>query len=275
MKKLVLFGLASLRAPGLTCRRQGRPSLACFLAVVFLALSPTCSTGLRAQPGTPSLFLWAWERREDLSFIDPHRIGVAYLAGTVRLKGADVEACPRLQPLRLPEGTHLIAVVRVERQRPELSGDQCRRCASGIIQLLPRQGIKSLQVDFDATVSERPFYVALLSGLRSRLPKSCGLSMTALASWCTWDDWLSDLPVAEGVPMLFRMGRDGESVIHFLSENGCFHSGKCKASVGISIDEPVRSLPPCERVFVFNPHPWSRAAIDRVTEEVKRWQKRH
>jgi hypothetical protein len=113
MKKLVLFGLASLRAPGLTYCRQDRPSLACFLAVVFLVLSPICSTGLWAQPGTPSLFLWAWERREDLSFIDPHRIGVAYLAGTVCLRGTEVEVRPRLQPLRLPAGTNVIAVVRV------------------------------------------------------------------------------------------------------------------------------------------------------------------
>jgi hypothetical protein len=274
-KKLALFGLMILRAPGLTGGRGTGPLLLCFLAVALIVPSLFWPTGQSAEPGAPSLFLWAWERKEDLSFIDPRRIGVAYLAGTVLLKGPDVEARPRLQPLKLPKGTHVIAVVRVERRRAELNANQCERCASGIIQLVPRQGIKSLQIDFDAAVSERPFYAALLTSLRSQLPQSCGLSMTALASWCAWDDWVSDLPVLEAVPMVFRMGRDGESVIHFLSENGGFRSGKCKASVGISVDEPVRFLPPCERVFVFNPHPWSRTAIDRVTEEVKRWQARH
>jgi len=275
MKKLVLFSHASLRGPGLMYCRRDRPSLACFLAVVFFVLSPISSTSLWAQPDTPSLLLWAWERRENLSFIDPHRIGVAYLAGTVYLRGTEVEVRPRLQPLRLPDGTNAIAVVRVERHEAVLSPDQCGRCAAEIIGFLPLQRMRSLQIDFDASVSERPFYATLLSCLRSRLPKSCGLSMTALASWCTWDDWLSDLPVEATVPMLFRMGRDRDSVIRSLQENGCFRAKKCRGCVGISADEPVPYLPPCEKVFVFNPHPWSSTELYRVTEEVKRWREKH
>jgi len=256
-------------------RRQITKAIAvCFFVTVLSAPGLFCPAGRPARPGAPSLFLWAWERREDLSFIDPGRIGVAYLAETVCLRGADVEVRPRLQPLRLPAGTHVIAVVRVERRGAALSADQCRICAAEIVRSVPVQRVDSIQIDFDASVSERPFYAALLTGLRARLPGSCGLSMTALASWCTWDNWLSDLPVEEGVPMLFRMGRDRDSVIRFPSENGCFRAGKCRRSVGISTDEPVRFLPASERVFVFNPHPWCRAKIDRIMEEVKRWREK-
>jgi hypothetical protein len=36
----------------------------------------------------------------------------------------------------------------------------------------------------------------------------CPCLFTALASWCEADGWISGLPVAEAVPMLFRMGPD-------------------------------------------------------------------
>ncbi|HKX29107.1 MAG TPA: hypothetical protein VJ302_15540, partial [Blastocatellia bacterium] len=34
----------------------------------------------------PRIVLWAWERPENLEFIDPGRIGVAFLARTIRLE---------------------------------------------------------------------------------------------------------------------------------------------------------------------------------------------
>src|SRR5215470_1689041 len=62
----------------------------------------------------PKIMLWAWERPEDLSFIDPRQIGVAFLAKTIYLRGDKVESRPRLQPLNVPETTALVAVVRIE-----------------------------------------------------------------------------------------------------------------------------------------------------------------
>jgi hypothetical protein len=44
--------------------------------------------------------LWAWERPEDLSFIDSNKFGVAFLqAQTLTLQGDDVTFSPRHQPL--------------------------------------------------------------------------------------------------------------------------------------------------------------------------------
>ena len=43
-------------------------------------------------PGFPYVFLWAWERPENLEFLDPHATGVAFLARTVCLRGGAVSA---------------------------------------------------------------------------------------------------------------------------------------------------------------------------------------
>src|ERR1700690_3976997 len=67
-------------------------------------------------PGFPHVFLWAWERPENLEFLDPHSTGVAFLARTVCLGGGVVSVHPRVQPLRYPRAGVLMAVVPVEPQ---------------------------------------------------------------------------------------------------------------------------------------------------------------
>ena len=85
----------------------------------------------------PRVTLWAWERREDLSFIDPHKVGVAYLAGTLYLIGDRVVMRPRSLPLTVPRDSSVIAVVRIETERmpaatmsPRQSADAARAIAS-------------------------------------------------------------------------------------------------------------------------------------------------
>ena len=79
---------------------------------------------------------------------------------------------------------------------------------AGDLRTASRPGIAALQVDFDAKRSERGFYAALLRSLRSQMPPQLPLSIAALASWCSNDDWISGLPIDEAVPMLFRMEPD-------------------------------------------------------------------
>jgi len=49
----------------------------------------------------PRVILWAWERPEDLRFLDhsDQPPAVAFLARTLYLRGADVLVRPRFQPL--------------------------------------------------------------------------------------------------------------------------------------------------------------------------------
>ena len=216
-------------------------------------------------PGFPRVFVWAWERPEDLYWLDPRTTGVAFLARTVCLKDDAVGVRPRMQPLRVPPGTVLMAVVRVETGGRAAHADPAPM-AEAIADGAAIPNVRALQVDFDAVASERGFYRAVLDDVRGRLPAGIPLSITALASWCESDNWLSGLPVAEAVPMLFRMGPD-----HY-SPGSDFRNPLCRSSVGISTDELPARIPSGRRVYVFDPRAWSEEHLQAVLRKVNQWQ---
>jgi hypothetical protein len=223
----------------------------------------------------PGIILWAWERPENLSFIDTGEVGIAFLATTLYLKDDRVIIRPRLQPLSAPAGAKLIAVVRIEsprEARPALSEAQRARAAEAIVEASRAREAAAVQIDFDARESERGFYRALLFDVRKRLPHAARLSITALASWCLGDNWLDGLPVDEAVPMLFRMGVDTRNVVEHLKSKSEFRAAPARSSLGISIDEPLIGLPPGKRVYVFNPRSWTPEEVARTVREVKLWQ---
>ncbi|MEO7970247.1 MAG: hypothetical protein ABI698_03030 [bacterium] len=220
----------------------------------------------------PALIVWAWERPEDLNFINPEKIAVAYLAKTVFLRGSGLLTKPRLQPLAIPFGTTIIPVARIEvdtDKPPALSGEQAKETATEIAKLSLIANTSMIQVDFDATTGQRQFYRTLLIELRKRMPPATKLSITALGSWCQGDDWLGDLPIDEAVPMLFRMGLDRNAILSRLNGAG-FNSTRCDSSAGISTDEPVNNLPAVSRLYVFNPNGWNRDALNKVMEIYQR-----
>ena len=210
----------------------------------------------------PRVILWAWERPEDLQFIDPQLFAVAFLAQTLTLKSSDVIYSPRRQPLKLPPNAKLIAVTRIESQkitheRPGLTDQQREQLIERIKKTLELPNVTAVQIDFDAVTSERVFYRQLLEELRKQLPDAVPLSMTALASFCVGDRWLSDLPVDEAVPMVFRMGTDSDRIKSFLTSGSDFNDGLCRRSYGVALDEPVStSFAKQRRVYVFNSRPW-------------------
>jgi Protein of unknown function (DUF3142) len=223
----------------------------------------------------PRVILWAWERPEALHFIDVQAVGIAFLARTLYLTGSDVIIRPRLQPFSAPPNTQLMAVVRMASDRwrpPDLSASQSEMVTAAIAEVGALSGIQALQVDFDAAVSQRPFYRGVLHQLRRQLPTSMPLSITALASWCIFDDWLTGLPVDEIVPMVFRMGADQHRVRRYLAEAD-FRAAACRHSLGISTDEPMPALRPGRRLYVFHPHAWRLEAMTGILEEVGRWSR--
>ncbi len=236
-----------------------------WLLLVFVLL-PISILALRPTPeplsDLPHVIVWAWERPENLDFIDTKRVAVAFLAKTLRLEGDQVVSKPRLQPLKLAPGTKLIAVVRIESDHPTLSQTQLARTASEVIELARLTDVSAVQIDFDATVSERNFYRSLLKEVKPQVP---ALSITALASWCAGDNWLEDLPIDEAVPMLFRMGVD-----HKRFQSGPrFAAEICFDAAGVATDEPL--IPPnVNRLYIFSPNPWSRDSLDRALETFKR-----
>jgi hypothetical protein len=173
-----------------------------------------------------------------------------------------VDVDPRLNPLRYRPGAVLMAVVRVEAREGELPPVEAASAAIAEAAALPE--VRALQVDFDATLSQRPYYRALLNALRARVPQSTPLSMTALTSWCESDGWLAGLPVVEAVPMLFRMG-PGERPAR------SFRSALCRSSAGVSLDEPLREPPSAGRLYLFSPRPWTRVTFEAALREARKW----
>jgi hypothetical protein len=223
----------------------------------------------------PPVILWAWERPEDLKTVDPSRFAVAFLAQTIALKNDDVILSPRHQPLDVSPETKLMAVTRIESQkhtgeRAALSDSQRKKIVELVLRTMPLGNVSAIQIDFDATNSERDFYRALLHDLRAKLPDNIPLSITALASFCVGDRWLSDLPVDEAVPMIFRMGADDRSIKNFLSGED-FREPLCQKSYGIAVDEPLDiHFKPGRRVYVFNHRSWKASDLTALNERLSK-----
>jgi len=257
---------------------MGMTTRQCALSLLFALtlLSSSCqklqTRNRIEEKHLPRVILWAWERPEDFAFLDPSRFGVAFLAQTLTLKNGDVLYSPRHQPLKIRPGTQLIAVTRIESQkitheRADLSADQRSKLVERIRKTLELENVDAIQIDFDAVTSERAFYRQLLDDLRRALPDNVPISMTALASFCVGDRWLSDLPVDEAVPMVFRMGSDSERIKNMLTSGEDFRDGLCKRSYGVALDEPVKtSFERQRRVYVFNERSWTPADLEVLEE---------
>jgi hypothetical protein len=215
----------------------------------------------------PSRILWVWERSEDLEFLDPQQFAVAFLAQTLVLKNDEVVFRPRRQPLKVGPEIKLIAVTRIESQKTTgtpaaLSSNQRTRLIELILKTLELKNVSAVQIDFDATTSERKFYRALLQELREQLPDNMPLSMTALASFCVGDPWIHDLPVDEAVPMIFRMGADDRTIKSYLASGNDFHEPICRRSYGFAVDEPLAmNVDRSRRQYIFNVRAWTEKDV--------------
>jgi hypothetical protein len=218
----------------------------------------------------PRVLLWAWERPEDLRFAPALGVGVAALDRTVTLRGSAIAVAPRRQPLRLDPSTPVVAVVRVEADGAATGAADPIRVAEAIAAGAERPGSRALQVDFDATASQRPLYAAILTELRRRLPPSLPVSITALASWCAGDRWIDELPIDEAVPMLFEMGADRFAIAGRIREALPLADGRCGTAIGVSMREPLPRVPAASRAYVFAYEPWTRAAAAAAVRSVER-----
>lgn len=257
---------------GLLCTGLLCMGLLCTGLGVALACAPSPDqTVPLAIADLPGRVLWAWDRPEDLRFLDPAHDAVAAFEAIVtidRVQG--VRARPRLHPLQVADGMTLIGVVRVETAAGTVLDEATMHdTIEAILAYHRADRTVGLQIDFDARRSERDFYRDLLHELRSRLPASASLSMTALASWCVGDTWLDGLPIFEAVPMLFRMGVDDGNVRSFLAAGQDFRSPICRRSLGLSTDEPWPALPAGRRLFVFHPRSWTAEDVTGLEERLR------
>lgn len=212
----------------------------------------------------PGRMLWAWERPVDLRSLPPGT-GVAFLAQTITISPVSHLVSGRRQPLFVDPATPLVAVTRIEApgEGPADVTPIARAIAATI--RLPR--VAGVQIDFDARVSQRALYRRILHDVRASLPPETPLAMTALASWCLDDNWLDELPVDEAIPMLFQMGPASDAVRRAWPARTL--APKCRASIGVSLDEPAPFSRKGRRTYVFNPGPWTAATVTAALETTR------
>ncbi len=253
----------------------------------ILALLSVTVAGLRsdASPGRvlplnprirhlPRLTVWAWERREDLRALDPATTAVAYLNRTLILDARGLIAEPRRQPLLLPASSALtrIPVVRIETAKGAVLSDaSAAAVGSAILQALDRHSA-ALQIDFDARASEREWYRSVLARVRAQMPTAMPLSITALASWCSYDNaWINTLPIDEAVPMLFRMEPDrrrAASLGVLSREEFAIRAPRCMNSVGISTHERWPAELAGRRIYIFPDAGWQQDSLKETVRQL-------
>ncbi len=240
-------------------------------AILFFNQSCRQNTKIYSIPNNemPRKILWAWERPEDLRFLDANKFGVAFLAQTLTLKNDEVILSSRRQSLQIAPNAYLIAVTRIETdkksERADLSAEQKEKVVNLVKKTLELPNVKAVQIDFDAIVSERDFYRSITNNLKKQLPENTPLTMTALASWCVGDAWFADFPVDEAVPMAFEMGADNQTVRNFLTNGNDWREPLCRNSYGIAVDEPLKvSFQPNRRFFYFKSKAWEKADLDKL-----------
>ena len=236
------------------------------LAVLSLAASLAFASGREPVP-LPPLMLWAWDRGDDLLFIEPHHTGVAFLAATVRVEGGEVRVQRRRTPLRVPADTRLLAVTHFSVDRP--AAVALPQAAEAIMELASLPRVAGVQLDFDATPSQREFYRALVQRVRRDLPAGRTFSATALVSWCQFDRWMGDLSLDEVVPMAFSMGAGADEARARLAAGPRFMPDYCRGSIGLGVQEAFPPVAGRRRIYAFNAHAWRAEEYQRLLADLK------
>ena len=237
------------------------------IATLFASVS---NAGARRQ-----LVVWAWERPEDLRFL-PADVEIAVQSGFVVIAGDHFSVRGRRFPLRARTGQVRTSVVHVQIEGREpliWSSALSARVAASIVRLGGVIGIERLQIDFEVTQSNRRVLLDVLRDVRAALPPGVSFSMTALTSWCLGETWLDNAPVDEVVPMLFRMGRTGESITQRISEGQALQP-VCRSAAAVATDTLAPRLLQVRRVYLFNPRSWTQADFAVARERVDAWDAR-
>lgn len=240
------------------------------LSLPFFLLAGSCGPA----PSPPSrLILWAWERPEDLRFAGAEA-EVAVQTGFIELAGEGVQARGRRFPLRSARPPSIAVVhVQIDHARPLQWTARLRaRASAAILHYAAAAPVRRVQLDFEVRASERTVLLDVLADVRSGLPAGTLLSMTALASWCDTEDWLSQAPVDEIVPMVFRMTAGGNALRKRLADGGDFRNPRCRAALGVATDQPIVRAPPGRRVYLFSPRSWTKADFDDARRRIGGWR---
>jgi hypothetical protein len=238
-------------------------------------LPPSLAAAANSIETLPDVILWAWQKPEDLSSIDPKVMGVAYLSCRILIAQDSVVSHWRDQTLKVPPQTSMMPVVRIDvdhRHPANLSDTQLESILNILKRAVAIAHSNRLQIDFDALQSERTFYSRLIKRISEDCPH-IQLSITCLASWCLFDQWTNDLPISETVPMMFTLGAERKNILARFKHHGDFLLPGCRRALGISLEDkevnalmiPLaqqRTIP--VRIYIFTRGAWNAKKLNAV-----------
>lgn len=217
------------------------------------------------------IIVWAWERNENLTFLDSDTV-VAYYAGSVIIKDGRMAVSKRVRTLKILEDTKVIPVVRIDNfdTAEEITPWRMKDIEDFIINSCDQKLVVGCQIDFDVKTSERTAYMSIISSVRDRLSKNIPLSITALVSWCDKSSWMNDAQIDFAVPMFYRLGADESTIRGGYTGKTFMGSPKCAGAIGISTDEPL----PKEKyiggrdIYIFNPNSWDEQEFRSIIKKM-------
>ena len=236
-----------------------------FFAAIALIIVLGVTTLISPQPS--QLVLWSWQRQDNVSFVNKNTL-IAPLVGTIAFNGNNFQVFPRSNPLTLETSAQLIPVVRLEIKPGFFIDDKTlEKIIFHILALTQPCKAKEIQIDFDATTSQRSFYAKLLTHLRIALPNT-RLSITALASWCLGDPWIENLPIDYAVPMVYNLGEDLQSIKRFLLNTKKWKACKCRGYIGLNRKDIFIKVPKGWTIFIFNDEAWTLRSYESLLKEI-------
>lgn len=214
------------------------------------------------------IILWAWDRYEDLGFLENmaagRRLSVAFYAGKIELAKTPPRLIPRQRKLIAAKNTPMIPVLHVAPARGDVYSElHASAIVNGLAQILQTYPGSAIQLDFEVFASQRNFYRTLIGKIRKKIP-GVRLSVTALASWCTGDTWLKGLPIDEVVPMYFDASHRAGEAEHPTS--GIVP--ECRAAAGLATYEKYAAIPKATRYYLFSNRAWRRDALLEMLDKI-------
>lgn len=221
-----------------------------------------CGVAKTTPAPKPRLVLWAWDRAEDLRFLKPGEAEVAAWMRTVVLKKERQNVFDRTLPLYLPSHLKAIEVVRIESDGSAKPGYEEVKWMVARVGGPGARPTAPIQIDFDARVSELPWYRDLLVRLNA---DGIDVSITSLASWCIDEPWFAAqrASIREVVPMLYHMGPHAPAYMRRIHKQGDLAKA-CRGTIGLSTDEIPIWRPPAQTIYLFHPKRWTREAFDEI-----------
>lgn len=244
------------------------------IVVLVLVVSVTALLFYNNQQRN-GLYVWAWERPEDLRFLknSADKITIVYYAGDVVIKSGSMVIHPRRNKLLLPSGARAMPLIRIDNfdKAVALTEERVQAIQNFIVRACSVPGVSGCQIDFDATISERPVYAKLITEVKKEIPNNISLSITALVSWCDKFSWLDNTAIDYAVPMFYRLGSDRAQIQNNRVGQTFMKSKKCQSAVGVSVDEriPDKRYLRGRDIYLFNPNPWNEKNFDREIKLIK------